>query len=54
MRNCGADDCKDRDADGNCAVPGADGLSLQYVGHRAQDEYFFLERYVDVSRSARL
>ena len=51
IRNCSKEDCKDKD--GNCSIPGADGLPVQRVGPWVEDKFFFLERYLTASREAR-
>ena len=38
---------------GNCLIPGLDGLPVQCVGPWVEDKYFFLERYLNASREAR-
>ena len=50
-RICRTNMCKDKD--GNCLIPGLDGLPVQYVGSWVEDKYFFLERYLQASREAR-
>jgi len=51
LRNCKKQSCKD--ADGNCPIPGSDGLPVQCVGPWVEDKYFFLEKYLNASCEAR-
>lgn len=51
QRNCKKQGCKD--ADGNCLIPGSDGLPVQCVGSWVEDKYFFLEKYLNASCEAR-
>lgn len=50
-RNCKKQGCKDEQ--GNCPIPGSDGLPVQCVGPWVEDKYFFLERYLNASCEAR-
>lgn len=51
QRNCKKQGCKD--VDGNCLIPGSDGLLVQCVGQWVEDKYFFLEKYLNASCEAR-
>ena len=50
-RNCKKQSCKDED--GNCPIPGSDGLPVQCVCPWVEDKYFFLEKYLNASCEAR-
>jgi three-Cys-motif partner protein len=51
IRNCKKQSCKD--ANGNCPIPGSNGLPVQCVGPWVEDKYFFLEIYLNASCEAR-
>ena len=53
MRNCKKSNCKLKDNDGNCLIPGLDGLPIQCVGPWVENKYFFLEKYLNASCEAR-
>lgn len=38
---------------GNCIIPGSDNLPVQCVGPWVENKYFFLEKYLNISRAAR-
>lgn len=52
MRACSSN-CKEKDEAGNCLSLGTDSLPVQCIGHWALDKYYFLEQYLDATRSAR-
>ncbi|MBI5186391.1 MAG: three-Cys-motif partner protein TcmP [Nitrospinae bacterium] len=53
VRCCRATKCEQKDKDGNCSIPGSDGLAVQCVGPWVEDKYHFLESYLNASRKAR-
>ena len=38
IRNCKKSNCKQKDSDGNCQIPGSDGLPIQCVGSWVESE----------------
>jgi hypothetical protein len=52
-RRCRTSKCEQKDKDGNCLIPGSDGLAVQCVGPWVEDKYNFLESYLNASRKAR-
>jgi len=50
-RICDFPHCKD--FNGNCSVPGQDGLPVQCVGSWAEDKYYFLEKYLNATCEVR-
>ncbi|OGL50657.1 MAG: hypothetical protein A3H37_07610 [Candidatus Schekmanbacteria bacterium RIFCSPLOWO2_02_FULL_38_14] len=53
IRNCKKSNCKSKNNDGNCLIPGSDGLPIQCVGPWVENKYFFLEKYLNASCEAR-
>src|SRR3990172_12110556 len=51
IRNCQKQNCKNEN--GNCLLHGADDLPVQCVGQWVEDNYFFLEKYLNASCEAR-
>ena len=46
-------DCKQKLKNGNCKIPSSDNLSVQCVGPWVENKYFFLEKYLNISRAVR-
>ena len=40
-------------ANGNCTVPGPDGLPVQCVGAWAADKHYYLQKYIEATRAVR-
>jgi three-Cys-motif partner protein len=51
VRNCKVKNCKDEN--GNCLVPGLDGLPVQCVGPWVEVKYYFLEQYLNATKEIR-
>ena len=45
--------CSRKLKNGNCKIPGSDNLPVQCVGPWSENKYFFLEKYLNISRAAR-
>ena len=45
--------CRKKLKNGNCEIPGSDNLAVQCVGPWVENKYFFLEKYLNISRAVR-
>ncbi|MEW6536205.1 MAG: three-Cys-motif partner protein TcmP [Candidatus Auribacterota bacterium] len=52
VRYC-SNSCYNKHDNGNCDIPGKDGLSVQCVGEWVKDKFYFLESYLNHSYAAR-
>ncbi|MBM3713124.1 MAG: three-Cys-motif partner protein TcmP [Actinobacteria bacterium] len=51
-RKCSTN-CVKKLSNGNCEIPASDNLPVQCVGPWVENKYYFLEKYLNISRAAR-